>query len=435
MKILWFRRDLRVADNLLLSFGGVVMPIFIFDTNILKSLDKDDKRVNFIYQKVIQLQKDLQKIGLELYIFYGDPVTIFEQLQQYNPTEVIASIDYDSYAIARDRAVEKILPLTRVQDSFIFDCNEVLKEDSTPYLVFTPYFNKAKHLYTPAHAMEYTPKPHTLYKIKTEPISLKKMGFITQTVDIPSVTHKLKQLKGKLNSYKEDRDFLAKDATSNLSQELRFGTLGIRQLLRFLIECKKEGLATHEFFRQLVFRDFYAYLLYHFPNLQTHDHKQLVTYYFDAAYYEAFTTAQTGVPLIDAAITQLLQTGQMHNRARMVVASFFTKHLLLPWQEGEKFFEKYLLDYEKSSNVLSWQWAAGTGIDPQPYFRIFNPYTQAKTYDKEAIYIKKWLPQLAHIKPSDLHKEEFLLNSSIKDYPKPLVVHKQARQRALNAKT
>lgn len=433
MKILWFRRDLRIQDNPLLSFGGEVMPIFIFDTNILNSLQKDDKRVSFIYQKVTQLKKDLQSIGLDLYIFYGDPIEIFNQLLRHKPKEVIASIDYDSYAKKRDKEIEKILPLQRVQDNFIFDHDEILKADSCPYLVFTPYFNKAKEFYTPAHSLKYEQIPHTLFKTKQNMLALKQMGFIQQNIKQSLAQEKLKLFKYKLNAYKKDRDYLYSDGTSNLGVDLRFGTLSIRKVLRFLISCKKEGLQTYDFFRQLVFRDFYAYLLYHFPALQTKDYKNLVDYKFNKVYYEAFITARTGVPVVDAAITQLLTTGTMHNRARMICASFFTKHLLLPWQEGEAFFATHLLDFEKSSNTLSWQWAAGTGIDPQPYFRIFNPYIQSKTYDKNGTYIKRWLPQLKGIEAKNLHNETFLFQNRLSNYPKPIVIHKQARQRAIEA--
>jgi len=434
MKILWFRRDLRIKDNPLLSFGGKVMPIFIFDPNILNPLDKKDKRVSFIYSQVQNLKKDLKKIGLNLYIFYDDPLKVFTHLQKFKPSSVIASVDYDAYAIKRDKAVEKIVPLQRVQSSFIFNPNEILKDDCSPYLLFTPYFNKAKSLFTPAHSKEYKIAHHTLFRYKSCDISLQDLGFLPQKIDTTPATKKLQIFKKKLNDYKNNRDFLNLEATSNLGIDLRFGTISITEVLRFLIGCKKENLQTYEFFRQLVFRDFYAYLLYHFPRLEFDDYKPLVNYKFNQNYYDAFINAQTGVPIIDAAITQLLQTGQMHNRARMIVASFFTKHLLLPWQEGERFFGAYLLDYEKSSNVLSWQWAAGTGIDPQPYFRIFNPYSQSKRYDKEAKYIKRWLPQLRHIEAKYLHNEAFLLQNSIPNYPKPIVIHNEARKRALEAK-
>ncbi len=434
MTILWFRRDLRIEDSALLSFGKEVMPVFIFDSNILNPLDARDKRVSFIYEQVLHLQKKLRAAGLDLYIFYGDPVHIFTQLAQLGPKEVIASVDYDSYARKRDAAVEKIVQLKRIQDCYIFGPDEILKNDQTPYLVFTPFYNRAKACYTPAHAGCYKKAAHTLFVHKAQTPTLEQMGFIPQNHQVRPAKSCLEEFAQKLSSYDHDREYLFMDATSHLGVHLRFGTISIRHVLRFLIACKKEGLKTEAFFRQLIFRDFYAYLLYHFPSLAHTDHKRLVQYRFDKDSYDAFVNAQTGVPVVDAAVIQLKTTGRMHNRARMIAASFFTKHLLLPWQEGEAFFAAYLLDFEKSSNVLSWQWAAGTGIDPQPYFRIFNPYTQAKRYDKDACYIKKYLPELLGTPARDLHNEDFLLHTGIKGYPKPVLIHKDARKRALGAK-
>jgi len=434
LNILWFRRDLRIEDNALLSIGGKVLPVFIFDANILDSLNSKDKRVSFIYETVLSLQKKLQSIGLDLYIFHGDPVAIFQSLKAYGAKKIYAAVDYDNYALKRDRAVAKVLPLQRIQDCFIFEPDEVLKDDQTPYLVFTPFYNKAKNLYTPAHAGRFKRASHILGACQQMNPSLQQIGFEKAQFIHKSPLACLEEFAQKLPLYQKRRDFLSVDATSNLGIHLRFGTISIREVLRFLIEQKKRGVDTQPFFRQLIFRDFYAYLLYHFPTLEYHDYKPLVEYRFDQTYYDAFINARTGVPIIDAALTELITTGYMHNRARMITASFFTKHLLLPWQEGEAFFAKYLMDFEKSSNVLSWQWAAGTGIDPQPYFRIFNPYTQGQKFDTDALYIKKHLPFLADIEPKKLHDEKFLFQTDIKGYPKPIVVHKQARQRALDAK-
>ena len=213
--------------------------------------------------------------------------------------------------------------------------------------------------------------------------------------------------------------------------ELRFGILSIRSLLRLLVEVKKEGVDTEPYFRQLIFRDYYAYLLYHFPHLAWENHKYRFNGIEDKEKFSAFCQARTGVPIIDAGVRELLQTGDMHNRVRMICASFFTKDLLLPWQWGEQFFAKYLLDYDAASNILSWQWSAGTGIDPQPYFRIFNPYLQSKKFDKEAKYIKQWLPELEDLEAKHLHNEEYLLATKIGDYPQPMLIHKDAKDEAL----
>jgi deoxyribodipyrimidine photo-lyase len=257
---------------------------------------------------------------------------------------------------------------------------------------------------------------------------IENIGFTPLHVRYTMLKEKLDALALKIHDYTENRDYLFRDATSNLSVELRFGTLSIREVLRYLILLKQEGKHTEPFFRQLIFREFYAYLLYHFPLLATHNYRYKTPNSHNSAFYDAFCTAQTGYPLIDAAITQLLQTGEMHNRARMIVGSFFTKHLCLPWQQGEAFFAKHLLDYDAASNILSWQWCAGTGIDPQPYFRIFNPYSQSKKFDANAVYIKRWLPNLKKFTPKELCHEDFLIEIKIENYPKPIIRHDVARQ-------
>lgn len=431
-KILWFRRDLRVDDSMLLAQDGEILPIYIFDKNILNTLEKNNKRVYFIYQSVLKLKENLQKMGLDLAIFYGTPIEVFTTLKAKGFEKVYASVNYDEYSQKRDEEVSEILSFYPLNDSYIFDKEEILKSDGTPYLVFTPYYKTGKQLYTKFHVLSYAKGVHTLAKFEyNTSLKLEDIGFSSLHVSIMEPEKKLLLLKEKIVNYAENRDFLAMDATSHLSPDLRFGTISIRAILRYLTTLKKEGFDTEPFFRQLIFRDFYAYLLYHFPTLAWKNYKYEPPTLFNEMYFEAFCDAKTGYPLIDAAIMELKTTGNMHNRARMVVGSFFTKHLLLRWQEGEAFFAQYLLDYDVASNVLSWQWCAGTGIDPQPYFRIFNPYTQSKKFDKEAVYIKKWLPILKDIPAKNLHDESFLLKTNIKGYPKPIVRHEEARKRFL----
>jgi deoxyribodipyrimidine photo-lyase len=433
-KILWFRRDLRVDDSMLLSQEGEVLPMFIFDKNILEKLDHNDTRVPFIFQTVLKLKADLQALGLDLAIFYSTPMEVFTHLLTKGFDAVYASVDYDAYARQRDEEIASLLPFHTLNDCYIFEPNEILKSDATPYLVFTPFYKAAKQIYTQFHALSYTKGTQTLasYDYKNT-ISLESMGFSSTFVSYVSPKEKLRYFSQKIASYAIQRDFLDCDATSHLSVDLRFGTISIREILRTLIALKKEGHDTEPFFRQLVFRDFYAYLLYHFPSLAWKNYKYDTHVSFNEAYFEAFCKAQTGYPLIDAAITELLTTGDMHNRARMVVGSFFTKHLMLPWAEGEAFFAKHLLDYDASANVLSWQWCAGTGIDPQPYFRIFNPYAQSKKFDKEATYIKHYLPMLKEIPAKYLHDESYLLHHHIQGYPKPIIEHEKARKRFLSS--
>lgn len=443
-RILWFRRDLRVEDNPLLSLDGEVLPIFIFDTQILNALPEDDKRVSFIFDRVIKLKKLLKSKGLNLKIFWGDPVEIFELLEAEGFDEVVASGDYDSYARERDIRVSHILHFRYMYDTYIFKPEEVLKDDSTPYLVFTPFYNKAKTQFSKAHMHQYSFSDQTLFRTSYEgiskidagkeeviPLGIESIGFRENLPKIIEVEEKLERLKHNLSIYAKQRDYLEKDVTSHLSIDLRFGTISIRSLLRFLYIQKKGGVDTEPFFRQLMFRDFYAYLLFHFPNLAWENHKYRFNGIEDEEKFSAFCQAKTGVPIVDAGVRELLKSGDMHNRVRMICASFFTKDLLLPWQWGERFFAKYLLDYDAASNILSWQWSAGTGIDPQPYFRIFNPYLQSKKFDKEAVYIKKWIPELRSVDAKKLHDESYLLNYTIEGYPKPMVVHKEASQNAL----
>jgi deoxyribodipyrimidine photo-lyase len=428
-RILWFRRDLRVEDNPLLSLEGEVFPIFIFDTNILNKLAKNDRRVCMIFDFVRELKSKLQSLGLDLKTFYGDPLEIFNSLALGDFDEVVASGDYDEYAKERDRAVSQLLHFRYLNDTYLFKPKEVLKADDSPYLVFTAFYNKALPFLKAKDMTPYAKASQTLYKYDyEESITVASMGFEKEAFDY-DVAKKLQSFKTRLKEYKENRDFLDVEASSDLSIALRFGLLSVRELYR-----QVNGLKGSEaFIRQLIFRDYYAYLLFHFPHLQTQNYKGKFNGIQNAEKFERFCTATTGVPIVDAGVTELLQTGKMHNRVRMVVASFFTKDLLLPWQWGESFFAQHLLDYDLASNVLSWQWSAGTGIDPQPYFRVFNPYLQSKKFDKNAVYIKKYIPALVEVDAKDIHREEYLLDTNIKNYPKPMLEHKIAAKIAIES--
>ncbi len=442
-RILWFRRDLRVKDNPLLALGGEVLPIFIFDENILSALQKDDKRVSFIFWHVQSLKQELLTYGLELKLFYGKPEDVFDSLASANFDEVVATGDYDAYAKERDLHISHKLHFRYIQDTYIFRHDEVLKDDATPYLVFTPFYKKARPLLVSKNIDELFMAEHTLAsenyegitkidkELKSEklPLDLQSIGFKKVDVTFTNPYLKLENLQEKLHAYQDQRDYLSSDATSNLSVDLRFGTIGVREVLRFLFAHK--NLDIEPFIRQLIFRDFYAYELFHMPRIEKENYKYDFNGIKDEEKYRVFCEAKTGVPIVDAGVRELLQTGYMHNRVRMVVASFFTKDLLLPWQWGEKFFAEYLLDYDKASNVLSWQWSAGTGVDPQPYFRVFNSYLQSKKFDKEALYIKKYLPELQQVQPKYLHDEAYLLSTDIKGYPKPMVHHKEAAKKAI----
>ena len=442
-RVLWFRRDLRVEDNPLLALGGEVLPIFIFDTNILDSLEKEDARVSYIFSCVKKLKADLRSEGLELKVYYGNPADVFDSLVKEGFDEVVATGDYDAYAKQRDRDISHKLSFKYLQDTYIFRHNEVLKEDGSPYLVFTPFYKKARVVLEGKSIESLSIAEHTLYESSYEgitaldsqgaiqelPITLQSLGFKEIVVKRESVSDKLKALGKKLNDYKDKRDYLTMDVGSNLSLELRFGVIGVRQVLRFLFEHKE--LDIEPFIRQLIFRDFYASLLFHFPVIENENYKYTFNGEVNAQKLALFCEAKTGVPIVDAGVRELLETGSMHNRVRMVVASFFTKDLLLPWQEGEAFFAKHLLDFDKASNVLSWQWSAGTGVDPQPYFRVFNPYLQSKKFDKDALYIKKYVPELQDVEAKHLHNEAYLFSHDIPGYPKPMLHHKEAAKKAI----
>jgi deoxyribodipyrimidine photo-lyase len=438
-RILWFRRDLRVSDNPLLSYEGEVLPIFIFDKEILDALDAEDKRVNFIYESVVRLKRELRLVGLDLKVFYARVDDVFEHLGIYAFDEVVASGDYDEYAKERDLRVSHKLHFRYQEDTYIFRHNEILKADGTSYFVFTPFYKKAKLILESKNIDAIPRAKQTLFSLdydglirvdadknisKVE-LNIQNIGFKKVELEIISPYEKLEDLVKKLPRYKEDRDFLSLDSSSHLSVDLRFGTIGIREVLRRILPLEEA------FVRQLIFRDFYAYLLFHLPYIEHKNYKYSFDGIEDREKYRAFCEAKTGVPIVDAGVRELINTGKMHNRVRMVVASFFTKDLLLPWQWGESFFAKHLLDFDKASNVLSWQWSAGTGVDPQPYFRVFNPYLQSKKFDKDGFYIKKHIEELRDIEPKYLHNEDYLLNNSIKNYPKPMLRHKEAAKKAI----
>lgn len=447
-RILWFRRDLRLHDNPLLSLEGDVLPIFIFDPHILDSLSRDDRRVTFIFNTLNHLKSALKERGLDLAIFYGKPSDVFRWLLHSGSyTEVCASGDYDPYARERDRDISHLIEFHTLHDTYIFRPDEVLKNDGTPYLVFTPFYNRAKRHFRPEHMSEYSPASQvlldfdyeTLHRLDstshtTANISLESIGFTPQTLSTHcyiSPEKKLEHFAARLAYYPRDRDSISTDGSSGLSTDLRFGTISIRALLRWLTQQKSLGIDTEPFFRQLIFREFYAMLLYHFPHLTIRNFRYPFRGVNNESLFTSFCNAHTGIPIVDAGIRELLETGHMHNRVRMITASFFTKNLLLPWQWGEKFFAAHLMDYDAASNILSWQWSAGTGVDPQPYFRIFNPYTQTEKFDKEGIYIKKHLPVLRAVPAKLLHDEHTLKEYPFETYPHPIVDHKSSAKKAL----
>lgn len=435
-QVLWFRRDLRITDNAILSFAKEeVLPIFIFDKNILNSLPFDDKRVTFIYKSVLSLKEKLRKIGLDLAIFYDEPENVFKKLKEKGFDEVLCSVDFDSYSKERDNNIEKILPLKRCNDSFILNPNDHLKKDGFPYKVFTPFY-KSLNIIIDSIKIETFSRNKNLRKVDFDykfVSTLKDMGFEEQKLETflnkDGITL-LDEFINRIDKYKEDRDFFYKDASSKLSVHLRFGLISAKEIFNYLKSFDK--LDCEFFIRELFWREFYNYILFHFPNSETKNFNNIeIEWNTSEEDFQKWCTGQTGVPIIDAAMKNLNNTGMMHNRLRMVVASFLTKNLFIDWKKGERYFASKLLDYEASSNIGSWQWSASTGADASPYFRVFNPYIQSKKFDKEGIFIKSIFPKLKHIDARLFHLENGISQNLFVEYPKSMVDISFSRKQAI----
>ncbi len=419
--LFWFRRDLRLEDNAALfhalKSAAPVQPIFIFDTNILNKLeDKDDARVTFIHQEVSRLHTELHRYGASLDVRVGEPLKVWQQLtQEYAIHKLFANRDYEPYARERDKAVfeylqEQDIPFIAKKDHVIFEKNEVLKKDGLPYTVYTPYSKVWKSLLNDFYQKSYPSV--TLSNWNRRPATpiptLKAIGFQRSALTFPE-----RQFPSQLvANYHNTRDIPAIVGTSRLSLHLRFGTVSIRTLVRNAVKTNEKYL------NELIWRDFYQSILWHFPKVVEENFKpkyDQISWRNNESEFQAWCKGQTGYPIVDAGMRELNETAFMHNRVRMIVASFLTKHLLIDWRWGEAYFARKLLDFDLASNNGGWQWAAGTGVDAAPYFRIFNPAAQSKKFDPQGHYIKKWIPEL--LTP---------------DYPKPIVNHKLARERALN---
>lgn len=417
----WFRRDLRLDDNKALyealNQSYKVITIFIFDSDILEKLkDKKDKRVNFIYQQLIEINQTLIKHGSSLLIKYGKPEEIWKNLlNEYDIYSVYANHDYEPSTIERDQKVQKILstqniPFITSKDQVIFEKEEILNNQGKPYTIYTPYKNKWLEKFEQKN-LEYYPSENHIDKFfKTSPfnfISLKEIGFETNNFIEPSPVFD----KNIISNYDKFRDFPAMDKTTHLGIHLRFGTISIRKA----VETGKKLNAV--WLSELIWREFFMMILFNFPHVVKGSFRKEydnIKWNNDTEDFEKWCKGLTGIPIVDAGMRELNETGHMHNRVRMIVASFLTKHLLIDWRWGEKYFAEKLLDFELASNNGNWQWAAGTGCDASPYFRVFNPETQAKKFDPEGKYITKWVPE-----------------SINKSYQKPLIQLDFGRERAL----
>ena len=413
----WFRRDLRLEDNTALFHAlqsdSPVIPLFIFDEEILENLPKNDPRVSFIYDSLQNIKNQLLEINSSVLIKKGKPLDTWKSLSiEFDIQEVFFNKDYEPFAIKRDLAISSLLQENNIKvstykDHVIFEEKEIVKSDGLPYTVYTPYKNKWLEKYhLSGQAAEYDTKPLWInfYKNHFQFPELSEIGFDRSAIKV--IPHNLSQI----SNYKEIRDFPALDGTSYLSPHLRFGTVSIRKLVNWA------NRKNQTFLSELIWREFFIQILFNFPKVVHHNFKSNydgIQWRNNEADFERWCSGTTGYPMVDAGMRQLNETGYMHNRVRMVVASFLCKHLLINWQWGEAYFAEKLLDFELASNVGNWQWAAGTGCDAAPYFRVFNPDIQQKKFDEKGIYIRKWIP-------------EFDLG-----YNEPMIEHAFARDRAI----
>ena len=419
ISIFWFRRDLRLEDNKGLSealkYGEKIIPIFIFDKNILNHLeDKSDRRVDYIHQALEKINQELKEFGSSLLTFHGKPLDVFKQLEKdFEIKSVFCNRDYEPAAIKRDDKVKDFLDSKKIdffdfKDQVIFEKHEVAKDNGEPYTVYTPFSKKWKKQLTELDYASVKIDKNQFQKLPSKKIlSLKEIGFEETDLEFeePKVESKI------IDVYDKTRDFPALDATTHLGIALRFGTISVRKCVKFALSHNETWL------NELIWREFFMQILFHFPKVVNYCFKEKyenITWRNNDAEFEKWCNGETGYAIVDAGMRQLNQTGQMHNRIRMVVASFLTKHLLIDWRWGEAYFAKKLLDYDLSANNGNWQWAAGCGCDAAPYFRVFNPDEQTKKFDKGLKYIRKWNPDF----------EKDILENRI-------VEHKFARERAL----
>jgi len=420
--LVWFRRDLRDYDHAALYYAlkasKAVYCAFVFDTEILDLLsDKHDRRVEFIWESVSELKLALLAKGGDLIVLHGKARDEIPKLaKQLNVEAVFTNHDYEPSTIARDNAVAASLESQAIRfhhfkDQVIFEKDEVLKDDGKPYTVFTPYSRKWKSKLTAFHTKAYPTLQYAdaFFKTKAFAIpSLKDMGFEASTIPIPSSTIPISIIE----KYDKTRDIPSIQGTTRLSIHLRFGTLSIRQLTKIALEKNETWL------NELIWRDFYQMIIHHFPHSEKDAFKpqyDKVEWLNDEKAFALWCAGKTGYPIVDAGMRELNETGFMHNRVRMIVASFLTKHLLIDWRWGERYFAEKLLDFDAASNVGGWQWAAGSGCDAAPYFRIFNPTSQTEKFDKDKRYIKRWVPEYGTA-----------------NYAKPCVDHTFARNRCLD---
>ena len=421
MVIFWFRRDLRLDDNhalfKALKSGYDVLPIFIFDSNITNKLNQNDHRLNYINNVLDGLNKRLSENKKKIYIYKGDPIEIISKLIiKLKIKEIYLNKDYEPYAIDRDDKIEKLCVANNVsynsfKDHVIFEEDQIVKKDGTPYVVYTPYSRKWIEKFQSNQLDSYPSELNLGGFVDSDKIREVNYLMDFEKNIISPKTYNLN--KDLIDKYEETRNFPALDSTSRIGVNLRFGTVSIRKIVKTSSER-----SNNTFLKELIWREFFIQILWHFPHTTEKSFKdkyERIEWRNDMDDFKLWCDGKTGYPIVDAGMNQLNKTGFMHNRLRMVVGSFLCKHLLIDWRLGEKYFADKLFDYEQASNVGNWQWVAGCGVDAAPYFRIFNPEEQQKKFDKELQFIKKWIP-----------------NYDKDNYINKIVDHKFARERCLN---
>lgn len=422
LNIFWFRRDFRLNDNAglyeALTSDYPVLPIFIYDTDIINKLPKNDARLTFIYNSLQKINQTLKsEYNTSIGFYHGKPIEVFRKIvDEFNIDGVYTNTDYEPYAINRDAEIEKFLKTKSInfhsfKDQVIFEKSEVVKSDGEPYLVYTPYMKKWKKTFNEDELSEFPSETYLDNIAKNQglpDLTLEDMGFKKSSIEVPDY-HIEEEF---LENYDDTRNIPSINGTSRLSPYLRFGLIGYRSLVKKALSVNDES-----FLEELIWREFYKVILFHYPKSVDESFKKKydrVEWRNNEDEFEKWKNGKTGYPIVDAGMRQLNETGWMHNRVRMIVGSFLCKHLLIDWRWGEAYFAEKLLDYEMSSNVGGWQWVAGSGVDAAPYFRIFNPYSQTDKFDKDKKYIKKWISEY-----------------NTDDYPEPMVEHKPARERCL----
>ncbi len=459
--IWWIRRDLRLTDNQALQAahinGAIVVPVFIIDNNLIKSRYVGDKRLKFLFSGLSKLDEDLRAIGSRLILRSGSPVKSLTRLvRECDAAGIFAEADHSPYARSRDRRITETLPLNLVGSSAVHPPGSVLKSDGTPYTVFTP-FSKAWKSLPLLGDSTFQPSSEQfarLPEISSEPLPIPPPVSQMHPF-VPGENEAQRRLKQFLDggsdapifSYDTGRNMLAYDGTSQLSPYLRFGMLSPRQAVLSAQHAIRsaptaaQSKGAETWLNELIWRDFYIHILYHFPHVRVENFRnQNIPWQNDSSQFDAWCAGKTGYPIVDAAMRQLSESGWVHNRARMIAASFLTKDLLIDWRWGEHWFMQHLIDGDPAANNGGWQWIAGTGTDAAPYFRIFNPVSQSKKVDPSGVYIRRWLPELVDVSGEFVHSPWLMPPDQQKlagcrigiDYPTPIVDHRWARERALD---